>query len=185
MSQNALPLTKATTATTAAAIAMATAAVLGTAGAAPAAQSAAESTPTCDVSGLRATLNDKGGHQVGMSHEGTVLVLTNTSARTCALRGYPGLQLEDAHHKAVATNTKWGSTYFIPDPGKSTLLLRPGGSAEAALAWAHADAPRMVQAGYLQVTPPASRGHLTIPFDKTVTNGDLSVTAFAHSIDVS
>src|SRR5206468_199466 len=110
----------------------------------------------------------------GMSHEGTVLMLTNTSARTCALRGYPGLQLEDAQHRAVTTHTTWGSTYFIPDPGKKTLLIRPGGTAEAALAWAHADAPLMVQAGYLRVTPPASHGFLTIPFEKTVTNGDLS-----------
>ncbi|ARZ66226.1 hypothetical protein SMD11_0560 [Streptomyces albireticuli] len=171
-----------TTATTAAmAATVATVTALG--GAATA--SAAPQTPTCHVSGLRASLSDKGGHQNGMSHEGTVLALTNTSGRTCALRGYPGLQLEDTRHKAVDTITSWGSTYFVPDPGKRTLVLKPGGSAEAALAWAHADAPRMVQAGYLRVTPPASRDHLTIPFEKTVTNGQLSVTALAYGIDVS
>ncbi|UQI46465.1 DUF4232 domain-containing protein [Streptomyces sp. HU2014] len=171
-----------TTATTAAmAATVATVTALG--GAATA--SAAPQTPTCHVSGLRASLSDKGGHQNGMSHEGTVLALTNTSGRTCALRGYPGLQLEDTRHKAVDTITSWGSTYFVPDPGKRTLVLKPGGSAEAALAWAHADAPRMVQAGYLRVTPPASRDHLTIPFEKTVTNGQLSVTALAYRIDVS
>ncbi|MEV4506584.1 DUF4232 domain-containing protein [Streptomyces klenkii] len=180
MLRNTLPFTA-----VASAAAIAAVAALGTAGTASAAPTAAGKTPTCDVSGLKASLTDKGGHQNGMSHEGTVLVLTNTSARTCALRGYPGLQLEDTQHKAVTTNTTWGSTYFIPDPGKSTLLLRPGGSAEAALAWAHADAPRMVQSGYLRVTPPASRGFLTIPFERIVTNGDLSVTAFARSIDVS
>ncbi|MGK5546108.1 DUF4232 domain-containing protein [Streptomyces sp. URMC 127] len=167
------------------AAAMTAVTALGAAGTASAAPPAAAPTPTCDVSGLQASLSDKGGHQNGMSHEGTVLILTNTSDRTCALRGYPGLQLEDAGHKAVTTHTTWGSTYFIPDPGKKTLLIRPGGTAEAALAWAHADAPRMVKARYLRVTPPASRGHLTIPFDKTVTNGDLSVTAFARTISVS
>ncbi|MEH6373045.1 DUF4232 domain-containing protein [Streptomyces sp. KLMMK] len=174
------------TAATAVAIAAtaATAAALGGAATASAAPAAGR-TPTCDVSALRASLSDKGGHQHGMSHEGTVLVLTNTSDRNCALRGYPGLQLENSRHKAVDTSTSWGSTYFVPDPGKSTLLLQPGGSAEAALAWAHADAPRMVKAGYLRITPPASRDHLTIPFDKTVTNGDLSVTAFTRSITVS
>ncbi|MGK5728877.1 DUF4232 domain-containing protein [Streptomyces sp. URMC 124] len=173
-------------AATAVAIAATAAAVTVAGGAATAsAAPAAARTPTCDVSGLRASLDDKGGHQNGMSHVGTVLVLTNTSGRACALRGYPGLQLEDAHHKAVDTTTSWGSTYFIPDPGKSTLLLQPGGSAEAALAWAHADAPRMVQAGYLRITPPASRDHLTIPFEQMVTNGQLSVTAFARSITVA
>ncbi|MCF3107076.1 DUF4232 domain-containing protein [Streptomyces roseoverticillatus] len=180
MLRNTSPLTAAATAAAIAAVA-----ALGAAGTASADPPAAGRTPTCDVSGLQASLSDKGGHQNGMSHEGTVLVLTNTSARTCALRGYPGLQLEDAQHRAVTTHTTWGSTYFIPDPGKNTLLIRPGGSAEAALAWAHADAPLMVRAGYLRVTPPASHGFLTIPFEKTVTNGDLSVTAFARSVDVS
>ncbi|MBB5121672.1 hypothetical protein AF335_07950 [Streptomyces eurocidicus] len=178
MSRNTLRGT-ATTAALAATVA-ATAVI----GGGPAA-SAAPPTPTCQVKDLRAALSDKGGHQNGMSHEGTVLVLTNTSGRTCALRGYPGLQLEDAGHRALDTSTSWGSTYFVPDPGKSTLSLRPGGTAEAALAWAHADAPRLVRAAYLRVTPPASRDHLTIPFEKTVTEGRLSVTALAHSINVS
>ncbi|MFE0042490.1 DUF4232 domain-containing protein [Streptomyces albireticuli] len=178
MLRSTLRRTAATTLATAATVAAVTVGGAATA-------SAAAQTPTCHVSGLRASLSDKGGHQNGMSHEGTVLALTNTSGRTCALRGYPGLQLEDTRHQAVDTDTSWGSTYFVPDPGKRTLVLKPGGSAEAALAWAHADAPRLVQAGYLRVTPPASRDHLTIPFEKTVTNGHLSVTAFAYRIDVS
>ncbi|MEV4743114.1 DUF4232 domain-containing protein [Streptomyces sp. NPDC049555] len=168
-------------AATVAATALAAGAVLGGAGAASAAP--AEATPTCGVAGLKASLSDA-GHQVGMSHEGTVLKLTNTSGRTCALRGYPGLGLEDAAHKTLTSHTRWGSTYFVNDPGKRTLFLKPGGSAEAALAWAHATAPVMVQASYLQITPPASTEHLTVPFDKLVTNGDLSVTAFAEHIDV-
>ncbi len=167
----------------AAATALTAGAVIGGAGTASAAPAAR--TATCDVSGLRAALSDKGaGGQAGMSHEGKVLTLTNTTGRTCALRGYPGLQLENVRHEPVETHTAWGSTYFVPDPGKRTIYLRPGGTAEADLAWAHADAPTMVQAAYLRVTPPASRGYLTIPFAKTVTNGDLAVTAFAHSITI-
>ncbi|MFI1968593.1 hypothetical protein BLA24_05920 [Streptomyces cinnamoneus] len=166
-----------------AAMALAAATLVTGAGAASAAP--AEAAATCGTSGLRASLADKSpGGQSGMSHEGTVLTLTNTSDHTCALRGYPGLGLEDARHGPLETHTSWGSTYFIPDPGKQTLRLRPGESAEAGLAWAHADAPTMVQARYLEITPPASRDHLTVPFDKTVTNGDLSVTAFARTVDV-
>ncbi|WP_190131136.1 DUF4232 domain-containing protein [Streptomyces mashuensis] len=170
------------TAATAAAVALAAGAVLGGGGAAAAAPAGV---PTCGVAGLRAALTDKGGHQAGMSHEGTVLRLTNTTGHTCALRGYPGLQLEDTRHQPVETHTTWGDTYFVQDPGRHTLYLRPGGSAEADLVWAHADAPTMVQAGYLRITPPASHDHLTVPFAKLVTNGDLSVTAFAYRIDVS
>ncbi|MEV4443726.1 DUF4232 domain-containing protein, partial [Streptomyces sp. NPDC049577] len=154
-----------------------------TAAAAPAAP--APGVATCQASGLSAALVDKApGHQTGMSHEGILLTLTNTTTHPCALRGYPGLQLEDARHQPVETHTTWGSTYFVRDPGRHTVVLDPGRSAEAAMSWAHADAPRMVNAGYLRITPPASRDHLTVAFPKTVTNGHLSVTALARSITV-
>ncbi|MDF3289631.1 DUF4232 domain-containing protein [Streptomyces silvisoli] len=173
------------TAAVTAGIALAAGTVLAASGVAAAAP-AARGTATCTTSGLHASLVDKGrGGQAGMSHIGKVLVLKNTSGRTCALRGYPGLRLENAHHQSQTTHTHWGATYFVPDPGAKTIVLRPGQSAEADLVWADADAPRMVRAAYLEVTPPASRGHLTIPFNHIVTNGDLSVTAFTRSINVA
>ncbi|MFC5722309.1 DUF4232 domain-containing protein [Streptomyces gamaensis] len=147
------------------------------------ASAATAATPTCRTQDLRASLTDS-GHQIGMSHQGTLLRLTNASSHSCALRGYPGLQLEDAGHRPLTTNTHWGSTYFAPDPGKKTLILGPGRSVEADLVWAHADAPVMVEATYLEITPPASTSHLTVPFQQIVTNGDLSVTALAYRIDV-
>jgi hypothetical protein len=179
-------MTRSTARKTAAAamgIALAAGTVLTTTGVASAAPAAP--TASCTTSGLRASLADKGGSQVGMSHIGKVLALKNTSGRTCALRGYPGLRLENGRHQPQTTHTHWGGTYFVPDPGTRTIVLRPGQSAEADLVWADASAPRMVHAGYLEITPPASRTHLTIPFNNVVTNGDLSVTAFARSINVS
>ncbi|GAA1905028.1 DUF4232 domain-containing protein [Streptantibioticus ferralitis] len=170
------------TAAAAAGIALAAGTVLTTAEVASAAPAAPAA--TCTTSALHASLVDKGS-QVGMSHIGKVLVLKNTSGRTCALRGYPGLRLENGRHQPQTTHTHWGGTYFVPDPGTKTIALRPGQSAEADLAWADADAPRMVHAGYLELTPPGSRTHLTIPFKNVVTNGDLSVTAFARSVKVS
>jgi hypothetical protein len=157
----------------------------GTVLAAPGVSTAAPArTATCTPSGLRASLVDRGS-QVGMSHVGKVLALKNTSGRTCALRGYPGLALENARHGPMPTRTRRGATYFVPDPGTRTVVLRPGQNAEADLVWSDASAPRMAHASYLEVTPPAARSHLTIPFNYTVTNGDLSVTAFTHSIHVA
>ncbi len=173
------------TAAVTAGIALAAGTVLtasGVAAAAPAARTAA----TCTTSALHASLVDKGrGGQTGMSHIGKVLVLKNTSGRACALRGYPGLGLENGRHQPQTSHTHWGATYFAPDPGARTIVLRPGQSAEADLVWADADAPRMVRASYLEVTPPGSRDHLTVPFNHVVTNGDLSVTALARSVNVA
>ncbi|RLV04543.1 hypothetical protein CTZ27_11545 [Streptomyces griseocarneus] len=153
-------------------------------GAQTASAASADATPTCRTTGLRASLADTDPTQAGMSHRGKLLRLTNTSGHACALRGYPGLGLEDAEHHPLASQTHWGSTYFAQDPGKQTLLLGPGQSAEADLAWAVADGTRVVNASYLEITPPASTTHLTVPFPERVTNGDLSVTALAYRISL-
>lgn len=156
-----------------------------TASAATAAPTApGEMTATCRTSGLRAELTSTDPDQVGMSHRGKLIRLTNTSDRTCALRGYPGLELEDAGHRPLGADTRWGSTYFVQDPGKQTLFLQPGQSAEADLVWGVADGTRVLHASYLEITPPASTDHLTVPFEERVTNGTLSVTAFAYRISV-
>ncbi|MCC3772911.1 DUF4232 domain-containing protein [Streptomyces sp. UNOC14_S4] len=167
-----------------AATALAASTVLTGTSAQAASAASTDATPTCRTTGLRASLADTDPAQVGMSHRGKLLRLTNTSGRTCALRGYPGLGLEDAEHHPLVTETHWGSTYFAQDPGKRTLFLEPGQSAEADLAWAVADAPRVVHASYLEITPPASTTHLTLPFPERVTNGDLNVTAFAYRISL-
>ncbi|MGW1194809.1 DUF4232 domain-containing protein [Streptomyces sp. NPDC002536] len=153
-----------------------------TASAAPTAPG--EVTATCRTSGLRAELTSTDPEQAGMSHRGKLLRLTNTSDRTCALRGYPGLEVEDAGHRPLGADTRWGSTWFVQDPGKQTLFLQPGQSAEADLVWGVADGTRVLHASYLEITPPASTDHLTIPFEERVTNGALSVTAFAYRISV-
>ncbi|MCC2274135.1 DUF4232 domain-containing protein [Streptomyces sp. ET3-23] len=171
----------------AAAAAVATAALAaGTVvtGASAATAATGETTATCQTSGLRAELTATDPDQIGMSHRGKLLRLTNTSDRTCALRGYPGLELEDAGHRPLGADTRWGSTYFVQDPGKQTLFLQPGRSAEADLVWAVADGTRDLRASYLEITPPASADHLTIPFEERVTNGVLSVTALAYRISV-
>lgn len=169
-----------------AATAVAGAVVAGT-GAAQAAVSpaaASKAVPTCAAAGLRVLLG--GWLAGGMMHQGAMLRLTNTTRWTCALRGYPGVGMEDAHHRVLTTRTHWGSTWYATDPGRATLYLRPGQTAEANIAWTHANegTSGAVKAAYLEVTPPASRVHKVIAFNEWVDFGRLDVTALAYRITV-
>ncbi|SEE28218.1 Protein of unknown function [Streptomyces sp. 2231.1] len=145
---------------------------------------AAASTPTCSVAGLSASF----GQQLagGMNHQGVVLKLKNVGARTCLLRGYPGLGLENGTHRTLPSTTHWGDTWYAKSPAKSTLTLHRGQSAEAVVAWTHANTGTSdaVHASYLQVTPPAATSHKTLKFPQWVDNGDLNVTALAYRIPV-
>ncbi|WP_432168905.1 DUF4232 domain-containing protein [Streptomyces sp. 1222.5] len=145
---------------------------------------AAASAPTCSVAGLSASF----GQQLagGMNHQGVVLKLKNVGARTCLLRGYPGLGLENGTHRTLPSTTHWGDTWYAKSPAKSTLTLHRGQSAEAVVAWTHANTGTSdaVHASYLQVTPPAATSHRTLTFPQWVDNGDLHVTALAYRIPV-
>jgi hypothetical protein len=154
--------------------------------AAPAASTrSASAIPTCNVAGLNASLG--GWLAGGMNHEGVMLTLKNTTRHTCALRGYPGLGLENARHQVLHSRTSWGSTWYATDPGKRTLFLKPGQTAQANIAWTHVNTGTSgaVKASCLEVTPPASRAHKLLPFNEWVDFGRLDVTAMAYHIKIN
>jgi hypothetical protein len=171
-----------------AAVTLAAAALVGAAGAgvamaAPA--QAAAAVPTCTAAHLTASLHTPLAG--GMNHQGVEVQLKNTGTVTCALLGYPGLGLENAQHKVLTSHVTWGSTWYAKDPGKKVIDLAPGQSAQALIAWTHANTGTSgaVHAAYLEVTPPAATTHKTLAFPEWVDNGDLAVTAVAHSITVN
>ena len=150
----------------------------------PAAAAAARPAPRCEPQNLSASLH---GLQIAPgSRVGYILTLTNTGHRSCALDGYPGLGLQDRHHRAVPSHTFWGPTWFDPDPGRQLIVLSPGETASASLAWTSgALLGNAVFAAYLVVTPPDDYGHLVIPLSSPVAEipvyrGDLHVTALAR-----
>ncbi|MEU6442022.1 DUF4232 domain-containing protein [Streptomyces sp. NPDC047046] len=147
--------------------------------------SAKAATPTCTTAGLSASLSKRLAG--GMNHAGAILDLKNTSGHTCALRGYPGLGLQDANGKTLTSKTAWGSTWYAKDPGKTTLTLKNGERAQAVIAWTHANTgtPDARHAAKLVVTPPASTTHKTLKLDEWVDNGQLSVTPMAYAYKVS
>jgi Protein of unknown function (DUF4232) len=169
----------------------AAAATLGGTGAAaalaatsPSAAAAPSSAPRCEAQDLSASLH---GLQIAPGYRsGVILTLTNTGQRSCALDGYPGLGLQDRNHRTVPSHTFWGPTWFDPDPGRQLIMLSPGETASASLAWTSgALLGDAVFAASLVVTSPDDYGHLVIPLSRPageipVYRGDLHVTALAR-----
>lgn len=141
----------------------------------------ASGTPRCLTSKLSGALH---GQQVGLGNRGMILTLTNNSNASCSVDGYAGLGLEDASHKVLTSHTHWGGTYFDNDPGKHLIVLSPGETVSADMAFSDGTGtPQGVTATYLEVTPPNDFKHLTIKFPggpADVFNGNLFVTAFAR-----
>ena len=162
-----------------------TASITNTASMTRSAADAAASVPRCSPQDLSAALN---GLEIAPGYRlGYILTLTNNGQRSCALYGYPGLGLQDQNHHAVPSHTFGGGTWFDRDPGRQLIVLSPGETASASVAWAsgalRGDA---VFAAYLVVTPPNDYGHLVTPFlrglEIPVYRGDLYVTAMARHI---
>ncbi|MFG2357119.1 DUF4232 domain-containing protein [Streptomyces sp. NPDC048521] len=109
----------------------------------------------CHTSELRASV---GRNDPGAGQENFPVVLTNGSARTCTLRGYPG-----------AAFVNGSGTQLGPDPKRepgspATVTLKPGQSAWAGLTFSNPQISGAETAApaALLVTPPDERDHLTV-----------------------
>lgn len=125
----------------------------------------------CHTSELRASV---GRNDPGAGQENFPVVLTNTSGRTCTVRGYPGAAFVDAAGRQLG-----------PDPRRSpgtptTVTLRPGGSAWAGLTFSNpqVSGARAATPAALVVTPPDERDHLTVKW----TAGQVPVGGNASSV---
>jgi hypothetical protein len=84
----------------------------------------------------------------------------------------------------LRTTTRPGSTYFDPDPGRKLIVLSPGETVSADVAFGVAGSPgNSGLASYLEITPPD--GHrsfvLRIPYGPVlVYRGRMDVTALAR-----
>ncbi|MEU8587343.1 DUF4232 domain-containing protein [Streptomyces sp. NPDC048664] len=151
--------------------------VTGMAGSASADTGPTAWAPSCRTADLTASLRDA---QAGAGNFGQTLTLTNDSYRTCTVRGYPRLSVQDARHRNQAVDVVWGSTYFQRDPGPRTVTLRPGQAATASLSWNAPQGDRSITPSYLKVTAPRGRGDLTVRFTPgAIDAGVLRATALA------
>jgi uncharacterized protein DUF4232 len=110
------------------------------------------------------------------------IAFQNRSAHMCFVYGYPGLGLEDAHHRAQPSRVTWGSSIARRDPGRHRIILHAGKTAFASMSGS--DVPRGSEHcrsyPWLEVTPPDERTHRTVHFAATVCDhGHLTVTALS------
>jgi len=61
----------------------------------------------------------------------------NHSTATCTLRGYPRVQLRDAHHRTVPIVVHHGVGYLTPDAPVRVVRLNHGDAAYVSLEWGH------------------------------------------------
>ncbi|GAA2262865.1 hypothetical protein GCM10010430_54120 [Kitasatospora cystarginea] len=147
-----LPRKRRAALTVTALIAAATAAV----GTVPAAQ-AAPATPTCQAAGLSLSV----GQEQGAA--GSILVpvnFTNTSTRTCALRGFPGVSVLDVNHHQI------GSPASRDGSPVTTVAVRPGRTVSATIRTNDAGTGLACQrtSDYLGIYPPAGFQQMLIPY---------------------
>ncbi|KAF5993043.1 DUF4232 domain-containing protein [Streptomyces sp. WAC00263] len=128
----------------------------------------------CHTSELRATV---GANNPGAGQENFPVVLTNTSHRTCTLRGFPGAAFVDASGKQLG-----------PDPRRSadtptTVTLTPGRSALAGLTFSNPgiSGAKTATPASLIVTPPDERDPLKV----TWKGGEVPVSGNASSVSLT
>lgn len=128
----------------------------------------------CHTSELRATV---GGNDPGAGQENFPVVLTNSSHRTCTLRGYPGAAFVDGSGKQLGPDPK-------RSPGSpSTVTLAPGKSAWAGLTFSNPEisGAKTATPATLVVTPPDERDPLEVAWK----GGKVPVSGNSSSVSLS
>ncbi|MFJ8794415.1 DUF4232 domain-containing protein [Streptomyces sp. NPDC102462] len=128
----------------------------------------------CHTSELSASV---GRNNPGAGQENFPIVLTNTSARTCTVHGYPG---------AAFVNASGGQ--LGPDPKRTsgtpaTVTLKPGQSAWAGLTFSNPEisGARTATPAALLVTPPDERDQLKVAW----TAGAVPVSGNASAVSLT
>ncbi|HVC75693.1 MAG TPA: DUF4232 domain-containing protein [Candidatus Micrarchaeaceae archaeon] len=125
----------------------------------------------CDTSALEMRLVFVGA---GLGNVGGLIEVRNKSSRNCDLYGYAGVQLLDAHGRAVATPGTWSdSSYIFGANQPEKVIGLPAGTAQITgdrpvpghayipISWGDAQAPCSTAAQF-RVTPPDAFSPLVI-----------------------
>ncbi|MFF9817354.1 DUF4232 domain-containing protein [Streptomyces sp. NPDC014006] len=125
---------------------------------APATASARPASSRCHTGDLRATV---GRNNPGAGQENFPVVLTNTSARTCTVYGYPGAAFVDASGRQLGPDPRRED-----GPARTKVALAPGRSAWAGLTFSNPEISeaRTATPAALLVTPPDERKPLRVPW---------------------
>lgn len=117
-----------------------------------------QQTDRCHTSMLAASFENL---EAGAGQRNATLVLRNISAQTCAVYGYPGMQLVGADGRLIPTTVERNT-----DATPKLITLTPGASAVSTLKWtainseSEPSSPCEPSADHAQVTPPDERDPL-------------------------
>jgi hypothetical protein len=130
---------------------------------------------TCQASQLRAS---RVASSAAAGHIAVTYGLTNASAATCTLFGYPGLQMLDASGRPIPTQVSHGGSFTFPV--ETPMLVTMSAGAQASFFLGYADVPSgnetsCPQSARLDITPPGSTGTVQLA-DQIAPCGRGSVT---------
>ncbi|WP_405952431.1 DUF4232 domain-containing protein [Streptomyces prunicolor] len=113
------------------------------------------SSTRCHTSELKAKV---GANDPGAGQENFPIVLTNSSGRTCTVRGYPGAAFLNA------SGTQLGDDPQRESGSATTVTLKPGQSAWAGLSFSNPEVSgaKTATASWLAVTPPDEQDTLHV-----------------------
>jgi glucosylceramidase len=117
--------------------------------------------PPCTSARLRVT---RGATQRTAERYSQLLVLTNTGAAACTLRGYPALRLLGARRLPVHVPVRHGGGYRFVDHGPQPVTLAPAATASFAFGGPSLSAPGQprCERASLSVTPPGGRTPISV-----------------------
>lgn len=93
------------------------------------------SVPLCRVDQIALRTDNEGDSFAGMSHNGTYLVLQNTSPTACRVPAIPAFSLSDASGRIQVTATVSGARFMHPGPVVRPLVVAPGAALRSRLYW--------------------------------------------------
>ncbi|MFI0720926.1 DUF4232 domain-containing protein [Streptomyces sp. NPDC021224] len=127
-------------------------------------------TPMCAASQLTASL---GGSDGAAGSVYRYLLLTNHSATTCHLTGYPGVSVLDANGKQI------GAPADRQPMSYAAVVLKPGGAASDTIRTANHMGTCRPTSAKVRVYPPGSRASLVVDGQLTVCDELFTITPLA------
>ena len=138
--------------------------------------------PNCQTRQL-ALVQDHNG--VALGHVSVLLRIGNRSQQTCALEGYPTMQLLDARQQPLPTHQqKTTMAYMFTVPAPLPVVLAPGASAYVHLEWsdvAPSDQACSSGAAFLRITPPQNQTPLLAQLPICACDGAIITSPLAPS----
>jgi Protein of unknown function (DUF4232) len=156
-------------------------AAIGAAGTAVAHASAgaASSTPRCRLHQLSLARPKSNGAAGSVRLR---FVFTNTSASTCKLFGFPGLQMLNKHHANIHTKVIRGTSVVVPPEPELDVIMTP--SQHGSFYAGYSDVPTGTQkcptSSFLEVTPPNDFKHFTMALKIAPCGGKITVSPVVH-----